>query len=151
MSEAEYQFNVAARYWKDVGQLLVQFEAALGSAHPAAALFPQMIDRWRQIGVVLFREYRRPWETDRPAERHTAPAALAAPVAPDPAILSRLVGTLNISVRAQKGLARLGVQTIGQLTNKTDDELLAVKNFGVSSLVEVRAALGKLGLKLGGD
>jgi DNA-directed RNA polymerase subunit alpha len=46
---------------------------------------------------------------------------------------------------------RLGLTTIGELIRKTGDELLECKNFGVTSLNEVREKMGPLGLKLRGD
>jgi DNA-directed RNA polymerase subunit alpha len=48
-------------------------------------------------------------------------------------------------------MARLGLTLIGELIRKTPDELLECKNFGVTSLNEVREKLAALGLKLRGD
>jgi DNA-directed RNA polymerase subunit alpha len=48
-------------------------------------------------------------------------------------------------------MAKLGIQTVGDLINYTADQLLEVKNFGVTSLNEVRSKLAELGLKLRGD
>jgi DNA-directed RNA polymerase subunit alpha len=48
-------------------------------------------------------------------------------------------------------MARLTMNTIGELLRKTGDELLECKNFGVTSLTEVREKLTPLGLKLRGD
>jgi len=67
------------------------------------------------------------------------------------ALLNKPIADLNLSVRARKCMIRLGVSTIGELVRKTGDELLEVKNFGVTSLNEVRERLGPLGLKLRGD
>lgn len=150
MSMAQFQFDVCIRHWRDLGDWIVQFEAALGPRHPAVNHFPRMLEEWRKIGVVLHREYRRPWEEEpKPGER-AAPAA-APSALPDPAVLQQQFGVLNISVRARKGLMRLNVQTVGELIQKSGDELLAVKNFGPTSLEEVRKGLGKLGLKLRGE
>jgi DNA-directed RNA polymerase subunit alpha len=41
--------------------------------------------------------------------------------------------------------------TIGELVRKTGDDLLECKNFGVTSLNEVRDKLSQLGIKLRGD
>jgi len=58
---------------------------------------------------------------------------------------------LNLSVRARKCINRSGVETIGDLVEKTAQELLAQKNFGPTMLKEVRAKLSERGLKLKGD
>ncbi|MCS7161101.1 MAG: DNA-directed RNA polymerase subunit alpha C-terminal domain-containing protein [Gemmatales bacterium] len=67
------------------------------------------------------------------------------------ALLKKPVSELNFSVRPRKAMAKLGIQTVGDLINYTADQLLEVKNFGVTSLNEVRAKLAELGLKLRGD
>ena len=55
---------------------------------------------------------------------------------------------LQLSVRARKCLQKLNLRTIGELTHKTEAELLGVKNFGVTSLNEIKKALTNLGLSL---
>jgi DNA-directed RNA polymerase subunit alpha len=73
-------------------------------------------------------------------------------VTPDEqAILDRPIAELNLSVRARKCMIRLGLNTIGELLRKTGDDLLECKNFGVTSLNEVREKLTLKGLKLRGD
>jgi DNA-directed RNA polymerase subunit alpha len=67
------------------------------------------------------------------------------------ALLERPLSELNLSVRARKCMVRLGLNTIGELVRKTQDELLECKNFGVTSLNEVREKLTGRGLKLRGD
>ncbi|MCC6227523.1 MAG: RNA polymerase subunit alpha domain protein, partial [Microthrixaceae bacterium] len=51
-------------------------------------------------------------------------------------------------VRARKALALLGVQTIGDLCLKTEAELMGVKNFGTTSLLEIKNKLSDMGLSL---
>lgn len=63
-------------------------------------------------------------------------------------LLNKAVDDLRLSVRARKCLQKLNIRTIGEITSKTDAELLGCKNFGVTSLNEVKAALGDLGLSL---
>ncbi|QDU62790.1 DNA-directed RNA polymerase subunit alpha [Planctomycetes bacterium Pan216] len=63
----------------------------------------------------------------------------------------RPISDLNLSVRARKCMNRLGIGTIGDLMSHTGDELLECKNFGVTSLTEVREKLTELGLRLRGD
>ncbi|HVA47690.1 MAG TPA: DNA-directed RNA polymerase subunit alpha C-terminal domain-containing protein [Pirellulales bacterium] len=67
------------------------------------------------------------------------------------ALLSKPIADLNLSVRARKCMIRLGISTIGELVRRTQDELLECKNFGVTSLNEVRDKLTVHGLKLRGD
>ncbi|MGQ9504583.1 MAG: DNA-directed RNA polymerase subunit alpha C-terminal domain-containing protein [Thermogutta sp.] len=77
---------------------------------------------------------------------------LEEPLAPEEeALLSKPISDLNLSVRARKCMARLGINTVGELIRKSGDELLECKNFGVTSLNEVREKLRTLGLKLRGD
>ena len=57
------------------------------------------------------------------------------------AVLDRPISDLNLSVRARKCMVRLGLSTIGELLRKTGDDLLECKNFGVTSLNEVREKL----------
>jgi len=61
---------------------------------------------------------------------------------------NKAVDDLRLSVRARKCLQKLNIHTIGEITSKTDAELLGCKNFGVTSLNEVKIALGDLGLSL---
>lgn len=65
--------------------------------------------------------------------------------------LARPVSDLNLSVRARKCMARLGITSLSELVQRTPDELLATKNFGVTSLNEIRQQLGELNLKLRND
>ncbi len=66
----------------------------------------------------------------------------------DPAILVKPVGDLQLSVRARKALQRLNIQTIGELAARSENELLGVKNFGQTSLNEIRQRLNEYGLSL---
>lgn len=61
------------------------------------------------------------------------------------------VTDLNLSVRSRKCISRLGLNTIGELLNKTPDELLSIRNFGVTSLNEIRARLTDMGVALRND
>lgn len=58
---------------------------------------------------------------------------------------------LDLSVRSRKCMRRQNIVTIRELTNTTAKELLQLKNFGLTSLAEVREKLGSLGLKLLND
>ena len=65
--------------------------------------------------------------------------------------LERPVTDLNLSVRARKCMNRLNIQTIGELVRKSADEMLECKNFGVTSLNEIREKLIPFGIKLRGE
>ena len=71
--------------------------------------------------------------------------------AEEQALMNKLVIDLNMSVRSRKCMARLNIQTVGQLVQRTADELLSSRNFGVTSLNEIRAKLTEIGLKLRND
>jgi len=66
----------------------------------------------------------------------------------DDETLNQSVGELNLSVRARKALTLLNVQSIGDLVMKTEAELMGVKNFGMTSLVEIKEKLTEAGLSL---
>ena len=66
-------------------------------------------------------------------------------------LLDRPISELNLSVRARKCMVRLQLNTIGELIRRTGDDLLECKNFGVTSLTEVREKLTIMSLKLRGD
>lgn len=62
--------------------------------------------------------------------------------------LSRSVNELDLSVRARKALALLNIQSIGDLVARTEAELMGVKNFGMTSLLEIKDKLAGMGLGL---
>jgi DNA-directed RNA polymerase subunit alpha len=63
-------------------------------------------------------------------------------------LLNKAVEELNLSVRSRKCLEKLNIRTLGDLVKKTDAELLGCKNFGVTSLNEIRKGLDGVGLAL---
>ena len=63
--------------------------------------------------------------------------------AEEQAVLNKPVSDLNLSVRARKCMNRLGINTLGELIQRTADELLESKNFGMTSLTEVRDKLAQ--------
>ena len=67
------------------------------------------------------------------------------------ALLSKPISELAFSVRARKCMQRLNINLVSDLVRRSGDELLETKNFGVTSLNEVRDRLTELGLKLKGD
>ncbi len=67
------------------------------------------------------------------------------------AVLNTPVTELNLSVRARKCMNKLGIVTLGDLTQRSAQELLEAKNFGQTSLQEVRDKLQQRGLALRED
>jgi DNA-directed RNA polymerase subunit alpha len=74
----------------------------------------------------------------------------SAPVAGDvPAeVMGKNVSELELSVRSRKALQRLNINTIGELISRTEEELLGCKNFGQTSLNEIKQQLGNFGVGL---
>jgi DNA-directed RNA polymerase subunit alpha len=66
----------------------------------------------------------------------------------DEEMLSKTVDDLELSVRARRALSKLGVSGIAELVSKTEAELLGCKNFGVTSLNEIKERLTGFGLSL---
>jgi len=65
-----------------------------------------------------------------------------------PEILAKSVADLELSVRSRKALQRLNINTIGELASRTEDELLGCKNFGHTSLNEIKQQLTTMGMGL---
>jgi DNA-directed RNA polymerase subunit alpha len=63
--------------------------------------------------------------------------------------LNRSVEELELSVRSYNCLKNANIQTIGELVQKTEAEMLQTKNFGRKSLNEIKEILGTIGLSLG--
>ncbi len=66
----------------------------------------------------------------------------------DQGLMNKPVDELQLSVRARKCLQKLNLHTVGELVRTTDAELLGCKNFGVTSLNEIKKALANFGLSL---
>jgi len=64
-------------------------------------------------------------------------------------ILNRSVEELELSVRSYNCLKNANIQTIGDLVQKTEAEMLRTKNFGRKSLNEIKEILRNLGLSFG--
>jgi DNA-directed RNA polymerase subunit alpha len=65
-----------------------------------------------------------------------------------PEVLGKPVADLELSVRSRKALQRLNINTLGELAGRTEAELLGCKNFGQTSLNEIKQQLGTFGLGL---
>src|ERR1700690_4051319 len=64
-------------------------------------------------------------------------------------VLNRSVEELELSVRSYNCLKNANIQTIGELVQKTEAEMLRTKNFGRKSLNEIKEILANMGLGLG--
>jgi len=67
-------------------------------------------------------------------------------VSPD--ILNKPVSDLDLSVRSRKCLQRLNIASLGELASRTEAELLGTRNFGQTSLNEIKERLAENGLQL---
>src|SRR5438045_6523683 len=63
--------------------------------------------------------------------------------------LNRSVEELELSVRSYNCLKNANIQTIGELVQKTEAEMIKTRNFGRKSLTEIKEILGTMGLGLG--
>jgi DNA-directed RNA polymerase subunit alpha len=72
--------------------------------------------------------------------------AVVGNVAPD--VLGKSVSDLELSVRSRKALQRLNINSLSELAGRTEAELLGCKNFGQTSLNEIKQQLATFGLSL---
>ena len=63
-------------------------------------------------------------------------------------VLEMTIEEMDLSVRSYNCLKRAGINTIEDLTNKTEDEMMKVRNLGRKSLDEVLGKLHEVGLSL---
>ena len=64
-------------------------------------------------------------------------------------ILRTPINDFELSVRSRNCLSNMGIRSLGDLVNKSEAELLSFKNFGETSLMEVKQMLAQKGLRLG--
>jgi DNA-directed RNA polymerase subunit alpha len=62
--------------------------------------------------------------------------------------LATTIEELNLSVRSYNCLKREGINTVGDLVQRSEQELMDIRNFGQKSIDEVKAKLEELGLEL---
>ena len=65
--------------------------------------------------------------------------------------LALTIEDLNLSVRSYNCLKREGINSVGELVQKSEAELMDIRNFGQKSIDEVKAKLDELGLNLRED
>ena len=63
-------------------------------------------------------------------------------------VLEMSIDELELSVRSYNCLKRAGINTVQELTNRTSEDMMKVRNLGRKSLEEVLAKLKELGLQL---
>ncbi|MEK6677270.1 MAG: DNA-directed RNA polymerase subunit alpha C-terminal domain-containing protein [Planctomycetota bacterium] len=76
-----------------------------------------------------------------------APAPTRGPTEPT-LQMHRPVSELELSVRSRKCLQRLGIMSIGELVQRSESELMSIKNFGLTSLSEIKRQLAQFGFSL---
>lgn len=69
----------------------------------------------------------------------------------DEKVLDRTIEELDLSVRSYNCLKRAGINTVYDLTEKSESEMMKVRNLGRKSLEEVKVKLADLGLGLKND
>jgi len=87
---------------------------------------------------------------DQSAAAMTRRPATAAPGSGTipPELMSKSVADMELSVRSRKALQRLNINMLSELASRTEDELLGCKNFGQTSLNEIKQQLATFGLSL---
>jgi DNA-directed RNA polymerase subunit alpha len=63
-------------------------------------------------------------------------------------VLAQPIEDMDLTVRSYNCLKREGVTTVGELIQKSEDDLLEIRNFGQKSIDEVKAKLEDMGLGL---
>jgi DNA-directed RNA polymerase subunit alpha len=128
----------------DFDKLSMEIETD-GSIEPGAAL--------REAAEILIKSLAIFTEADRVEELTSRDGAGAAEAVLPAATEGddRLIEELEIGVRAYNCLKRAGIQTIGDLVQKSESELKAIPNFGERSIEEVKESLAALGLSLRED
>ena len=66
-------------------------------------------------------------------------------------VLEMNIDELELTVRSYNCLKRAGINTVEELTHKTTEDMMKVRNLGRKSLEEVLAKLKELGLSLKSD
>jgi DNA-directed RNA polymerase subunit alpha len=63
-------------------------------------------------------------------------------------VMEMTIEELDLSVRSYNCLKRAGINTVQELTQKTEEDMMKVRNLGRKSLEEVQSKLAELGLSL---
>lgn len=103
------------------------------------------VDAVSKSADILMEELRMFAQLGKPLPP-TVERGLAAGTSLPPDKYNMPVEELNLSVRAYNCLKRSGLMTVGQVLEKSEDELLALRNFGRKSYDELRDKLAEMGL-----
>ena len=79
------------------------------------------------------------------------PTVVAPKSETEPQTLTTTIEELDLSVRSFNCLKRANINTVADLVNKTEDEMIKVRNLGRKSLEEVKQKLAAMGLGLADD
>jgi len=70
------------------------------------------------------------------------------PVDGDPEVYSKPVGDIAFSMRIKRALAHLNINTLGDLAQRSEAEFLSIKNFGQTSMEELRKKASEFGITI---
>lgn len=87
-------------------------------------------------------------------EEAVASISRTTPAAPTPEtddVRSKPMSELKLSIRARRTVENLGCMTLGEIAAHSEEELLGMPNFGVTSLLELRNKLSEFGISLKGE
>jgi DNA-directed RNA polymerase subunit alpha len=108
-----------------------------------------------QAAEILIRQLAIFTDLDRIEGFGEAAAATDGGVGAEPALAHGMenfpIEELELGVRSYNCLKRVGIETIGDLVVKTENELAAIPNFGKKSIEEVKETLATHGLTLRGE
>ena len=66
-------------------------------------------------------------------------------------VRNKHVSELKLPIRARRTVENLGCMSLGEIAQHSEEELLGMPNFGVTSLLELRNKLNEFGLSLKGE
>lgn len=105
-----------------------------------------------EVKALLTKKGLRLGQSPDELETPTVEEAAVATKPPSPpgqdALFAKPVADLELSVRSRRCLQRLNVATLGELLQYSEADLLATRNFGVTSLKEIKTRLAEQGLLL---
>jgi DNA-directed RNA polymerase subunit alpha len=107
-----------------------------------------------QAAEILIRQLAIFTDIDRIQNLNDGPAPTDGPQPAEPlahGMENFPIEELELGVRSYNCLKRVGIETIGDLVTKTENELAAIPNFGKKSIEEVKETLAAHGLNLRGE
>ena len=101
-----------------------------------------------EIKALLSQKNLRLGQSLQPVEAPVFPPTPETPADRSSDLFNRSVSELDLSVRSRKCLQVLGITTVGELAMRSETELMTNKNFGQTSLTEIKHELAQRGLSL---